>query len=137
MTHVGIFNEYYFQNTDTMNGVEETELMNFYPQYGVSQNPITQEREYYIGLGFTSKYDGDGIKKYGRVPTKLIIVLDISGSMEGYMKIVKNTLLNMLNRLGQNDYLGIILFDDVADILLEMQKWSELEKERDKLEYRI
>ena len=64
-----------------------------------------------------SKYDGEGIKKYGRPPAKVVVVLDISGSMGGYIKIVTNTLLNMLNRLGPDDYLGIVLFDDVAEVL--------------------
>jgi hypothetical protein len=37
--------------------------------------------EYYVGCGMRGKLDGDGIKKHGRPPVQLSIVLDISGSM--------------------------------------------------------
>jgi hypothetical protein len=37
--------------------------------------------EYYVGCGMRGKLDGDGIKKHGRPPVQLAIVLDISGSM--------------------------------------------------------
>ncbi len=37
--------------------------------------------EYYVGCGMRCKLDGEGIKKHGRPPVQLSIVLDISGSM--------------------------------------------------------
>ncbi len=71
-------------------------------------------------MGFVSKYDGIGIKKYGRPPAKVVIVLDISGSMSGYMETVRTTLLNMLSKLRPDDYFGIVLFDNVAEVLQDM-----------------
>lgn len=47
-------------------------------------NPVDDgsgKLEHYVGCGMRGKLDGDGIMKYGRLPVKLVIVLDISGSM--------------------------------------------------------
>jgi hypothetical protein len=38
--------------------------------------------EYYVGCGMRGKLDGEGIRKHGRPPVQLSIVLDISGSMD-------------------------------------------------------
>ena len=71
----------------------------------------------------TSKYDGNGIKKFGRAKCKLVIVLDISGSMgdsfnyketKSKLDIAKSVMKSMLEHISPEDYYSLILFDDVA-----------------------
>ena len=38
--------------------------------------------EYYVGCGMRGKLDGEGIRKHGRPPVQLSLVLDISGLMD-------------------------------------------------------
>eukprot|EP01015_Nassula_variabilis_P031942 TRINITY_DN731_c0_g1_i19.p1 TRINITY_DN731_c0_g1~~TRINITY_DN731_c0_g1_i19.p1 ORF type:complete len:346 (+),score=65.88 TRINITY_DN731_c0_g1_i19:65-1102(+) len=41
------------------------------------------------------------------------------------------------DRLQPDDYLGIVLFDDYAEVLVDLQKWSELSSKRDEIEFKI
>ncbi len=46
-----------------------------------SFNQLMDRQEYFVNVGLISKYDGKGILKYGRPKVKIVILLDISGSM--------------------------------------------------------
>ncbi len=60
-------------------------MLNLVSGYAETRDPLTNELEKYISLGLISKFDGNGILKYGRPFCKIILVLDISGSMgEGF-----------------------------------------------------
>jgi hypothetical protein len=88
----------------------------------------------------TSKYDGDGIKKYGRPKCKLVIVLDISGSMSDIfyskkssstskLETAKSVLKSMINQISPSDFYSLVLFDTVADIVYPLTKFSEIDKD--------
>lgn len=56
-----------------------------------------------------------------REPKGIVFVIDRSGSMgSGRLELVKQTLIDMLPRLGQDDYLSVVTFDDTAIVELEL-----------------
>ncbi len=36
------------------------------------------------------------------------------------MEVSKNTLINMLDNLEESDYFGLVLFDDVAEVCIDL-----------------
>ncbi len=56
-----------------------------------------------------------------REPKGIVFVIDRSGSMgNGRLELVKQTIIDMLPRLGQEDYLSVVTFDDQARVELPM-----------------
>ena len=52
----------------------------------------------------------------------LVFCIDRSGSMgNGRLELVKQTILDLLPRLGANDYVGIVTFDDSAQVVAPMK----------------
>lgn len=57
-----------------------------------------------------------------RVPLNIALVIDRSGSMQGdKLKYVKEAVNFVVDNLGANDYLSIVIYDDAVDVLLEPQ----------------
>ena len=133
ITYEGLFYDYYF---DT-NQLEECEKL-FCPSYSyaMTQDPLSKENEYYLSLGLNS-----GIKEtdFKRKKLNLIVVLDISGSMDSTfnkyyydepfngeksgvendftktkMTIAAESLVGLLEHLNDDDQFGMVLFDDQA-----------------------
>jgi len=86
----------------------------------------------------TSKYDGDGIKKYGRPPINFVIVLDTSGSMEcsfsndtsaSKIQIAKESLVTLLKHLHPEDRFALIGFTEKATVVQDLKKWGECNQE--------
>jgi hypothetical protein len=78
--------------------------------------------EFYVGCGLRCKLDGEGIKKQGRPPVKLAIVLDISGSMrqefrygenKSKLQVAIDCVMTLLDNLQPTDSFGLVAFDDV------------------------
>jgi Ca-activated chloride channel family protein len=56
-----------------------------------------------------------------REPKGIVFVIDRSGSMgNGRLELVKQTIIDMLPRLGAEDYLSVVTFDDSARVELEL-----------------
>ena len=56
-----------------------------------------------------------------REPKGIVFVIDRSGSMGGgRLELVKQTIVDMLPRLGQDDYLSVVTFDDKPRVELEL-----------------
>ncbi len=130
ITYEGLFYEYFF---DTGKQEECHEL--FCPSFtkAISADPISGEEEYYLSVGLNS-----GIKAgdFKRKPLNLVVVMDISGSMgsqfDAYyydgkgtvgdaevssktkMEVAKESLVDLIGHLNDEDRLGIVLFDDQA-----------------------
>ena len=115
LTHEGIINENYYKLKK-----KETKLLsNFEISYASITNPITQNREYFLGLLSKSKYDGVGLRE----PIDIGIALDISGSMsftmnnndndkdESRLDIAKKSLITFINNLSEKDNISITAFD--------------------------
>ena len=111
VTHEGTINENYYKLKK-----KETKLIsNFEISYASIKNPITQKREYFLGLLGKSKYDGIGLRE----PIDIGIVLDISGSMsdnmnkknESRLDVAKKSLITFINNLSENDNISITAFN--------------------------
>lgn len=56
-----------------------------------------------------------------RDPKGIVFVIDRSGSMgNGRLELVKQTIIDMLPRLGREDYLSVVTFDDQANVELPL-----------------
>lgn len=125
ITYNGLFSEYYFDTSNEK--VPENNEDLFYPTYSsaVSKDPITGEEEYYLSVGLNSNIKEEDFK---RKNLNLVLVLDISGSMQsGFnsyyynleeenesktkMQVAKESINMLIDRLGPNDSLGIVLFE--------------------------
>jgi Ca-activated chloride channel family protein len=134
ITYEGLFYGYYF---DT--GEQEECRQLFCPSYSyaVTRDPFSGEAEYYLSVGLNS-----GIKEgdFHRKKLNLVIVLDISGSMsspfDSYyydqfgnrvelevtgedlektkIEIAAESVVALLDHLGDDDRLGMVLFNDSA-----------------------
>jgi Ca-activated chloride channel homolog len=103
--------------------------------YSKCRHPLTGEIEEFLGLALLTSQDG----KNQREDLNLVIVLDISGSM-GSVFVSKNkkdseeTLIqtavkciaDLIKELKPNERLGIVLFDNVAQVLQPIMTVSEI-----------
>ena len=146
ITYNGLFYDYYF---DTGKKTQSEHL--FSPSYSCanSKDPISSKNEYYITVGQNSN-----IKEtdFQRKKLNLVIVLDISGSMfsifssyyydgllndkknisksdddnKTKMEISKESLNILIDHLKSDDKLGIVLFNEEAEILNKIEKISKM-----------
>lgn len=144
ITYNGIFSEYYF-DTGNDNAEENTEDM-FYPSYSVakSKDPISGEDEYYMSVGLNSNIKESDFQ---RKKLNLVLVLDISGSMDSYfdeyyydysfeenekdaktkMKIAQESINMLIDRLNPDDSLGIVLFESGSHVAKELNLNSNVD----------
>lgn len=79
---------------------------------------------YFVQLGFSS---GLTAETFERTPLNLVVVLDRSGSMSGAsgedeiskMEAVKSALIHMVGRLGPEDRLALVLFNNGPETVME------------------
>ena len=132
LTYEGIFYDYYF---DTGNMGETSDEM-FYPSYStaVSNDPISGEEEYYLSVGLNSNIKESDFQ---RKKLNLVIVLDISGSMDSSfdsyyydldneendeenskskMRLAEESLNILIDQLNEDDSLGIVLFESYSHL---------------------
>ena len=143
----GKFHEYFFET-----GMKKTDKL-LEASYSVAlDNNLKKSKnsDYYISLGLNSCEDG----KNNRNPLNLVIILDISGSMDDILNIAENSnnhegklanvenkkpqtklslakdnILQIFSILKEDDRLGIVLFDDKVDLLQPIRKFSKINLE--------
>lgn len=130
ITYNGLFYDYYFET-----GKQRQSEDLFSPSYSmaISKDPISSKDEYYMTVGLNSNIKQSDFK---RKKQNIVVVLDISGSMESslqsyyydegnsiFSKLKKNKskmeLANeavnlMIDELNDDDRFGMVLFDDGA-----------------------
>lgn len=133
ITYNGLFCDYYF---DT--GVSQKTDDLFSPAYSkaVSSDPISGKNEYYMTVGLNSNIKQSDFK---RKKQNIVVVLDISGSMDSSMdsyyydrnnksildyvkpdtyktkmQLANESVNLMLDKLNDDDRFGMVLFDDQA-----------------------
>ena len=89
----------------------------------IEYNCLKAEEKSALGLMFevtAPESPADDTPK-AREPKGIVFVIDRSGSMgNGRLELVKQTITDMLPRLGQEDYLSVVTFDDNARVELEL-----------------
>lgn len=130
ITYNGLFYDYYFE---TGKAKESSEL--FSPSYSmaISKDPISAEKEYYMTVGLNSNIKQSDFK---RKKQNIVVVLDISGSMESplnsyyydennsifsnlkknksKMELANESVNLMIDELNDDDRFGMVLFDNSA-----------------------
>lgn len=150
MTYEGLFYDYYF---DTGAGTECEEL--FCPSYSVavSADPFSGDDEYYLSVGLNS---GLTEADFERKKLNLVIVLDVSGSMDSQfdsyyydsagnhvlredrtgddlktkMQLASESVAGMLDHLNGDDSLGVVLFDDQAHTSKPLESMGSADREK-------
>jgi Ca-activated chloride channel family protein len=132
ITYEGQFYNHYF---DTALGGNECKEL-FCPSYATAKrkNNFSDEKEFFLAVGLNSGIDE---KDFKRKKLNLVVVLDISGSMnsnfDAYhydklgnkvsnkedsvkqkMKIANESIVSMLSHLNDDDRVGVVLFDHNA-----------------------
>ena len=86
-------------------------------------NCVKESQKSALGLMFevtAPESPADDLPK-AREPKGIVFVIDRSGSMGGgRLELVKQTIVDMLPRLGQDDYLSVVTFDTQARVELEL-----------------
>jgi len=127
ITYEGVFYDHYFKTEKK----EECKDL-FCPSYTTykRENPYAKEEDFYISVGLNSNIKASDFK---RKKLNIVVVLDISGSMnssfDSYyydknkdanepkvskMQVANESLVSMINHLGDDDRLGVVLFDNQA-----------------------
>ena len=121
ITYGGIFNSTYFK----LNSKEEKKNINMEISLASVINPISKEKEVWLGTLLKSKYDGQKINKL----IDLSIAIDISGSMSGSrINMAKKSLIQLIQKLNDDDNIAISKFNNNSEPIFKYQKVSELKK---------
>jgi Ca-activated chloride channel family protein len=140
VTYEGLFYDYYFDSGECEPG---SKLFNPSYSFAVTKDPFSGNTEYYLTVGLNS-----GMKEsdFARKTLNLVIVLDISGSMsESYTEYyydqwgvhhslsreegsqsqrkidsAKDSVIELLRKLGPDDRFSIVLFNSSAILLQPM-----------------
>lgn len=151
ITYEGLFSDYYF---DT-GAVQQCEKL-FCPSYSyaISQDPLSEKDEYYLSVGLNS-----GIKEsdFERKKLNLVVVLDISGSMQSTfdryyydqfgnqferpsapeddfakakINVATESIAGMIDHLRDDDRLGIVLFNHEAHVAKPLESMEAADRDR-------
>lgn len=102
-----------------------------------SFNPMTSEHEKYLSVGLLSSEDGKNVRQ----PLNLIIVLDISGSMEATLSekkwykhsqskldLARSCTKNIYSQLKDGERLGVLTFNNFSEVILPIQTKKNIDK---------
>lgn len=142
ITYEGLFYDYSF---DTGKSQECEKLFCPSYSYAISKDPFSKNDDYYLSVGLNS-----GIKEsdFARKNLNLVIVLDVSGSMRSQfnsyhydnsqtpqddnkkskMQLANESVVGLLDHLTEDDNLGIVLFDNNAQIAKPMESMGFTDK---------
>jgi len=121
LTYEGIFNSAYFK----LDSKEEKKTINMEISLASMRNPLSNEKEVWLGTLLKSKYDGQKINKL----IDLSIAIDVSGSMDGErINMAKKSLIQLIQKLNDEDNIAISKFDEESKPVFNYQKISELKK---------
>ena len=125
----GFINENYF----SINEQEKNLIQNMEIAHAITTNPITKEKDAFIGLIFKSKYDGIGNRK----PIDMSIALDISGSMSSIdgkdyksrINLAKESLKKLVSIMDEEkDKMSLITFNGKTKKIFELLNRNEIQK---------
>ena len=115
VTYEGIFNSTYFK----LNSKEEKKALNMEISLASVINPLSKEKEVWLGTLLKSKYDGKKINKL----IDLSIAIDVSGSMRGpRINTAKQSLIQLIQKLNNDDNIAISKFNHNSEPIFKYQK---------------
>ena len=146
ITYEGLFYDYYF---DTGESKPCQKL--FCPSYtqAISKDPFSGKIDNYLAVGLNS-----GVQDFKRKKQNIVVVLDISGSMSSpfdqyyydkfgnmvplseeeresqsktKLDLAERSINNMIDHLGRDDRLGIVLFDHSAYLAKPLSLMSDID----------
>ena len=121
LTYEGIFNSTYFE----LNSKETQKSMNMEISLASVKNPISNEKEIWLGTLLKSKHDGQKINN----SIDISIALDISGSMSGErINMAKKSLTQLIQKLKDDDNIAISTFNTNSYTIFEYQSVLNLKK---------
>lgn len=149
ITYEGLFNEYYFDTGESL--VDELMACDqlFCPTYALAQssNPLSEEMETFLSVGLTS---GMAEADFARKSLNLVVVIDVSGSMDEPFhryyydneaasnsaqsdkdvttpkaEVAGIAVTAMLDHLEADDRLGIVLFNEDAEMAKSLRTMDE------------
>jgi len=121
VTYEGIFNSTFFK----INSKEDKKTINMEISLASVINPISNEKEVWLGTLLKSKYDGKKIDKL----IDLSIAIDVSGSMSGSrINMAKKSLIQLIQNLNEEDNITISKFNENSTPIFQYQKVSQLKK---------
>ena len=136
LTYEGLFSESYFK----INKKEKNHINNIEISSSHIINPLTNEKETWIGLQTKSKYDGIGIRE----PIDICILIDISGSMSSIVEkninrldMAKNSVLKFISNIDDKDNICIMEFNDETKVIIPMTKGDKFKKNLTKFSEKI
>ena len=136
LTYEGLFSESYFK----INKKEKNYINNIEISSAHIINPLTNEKETWIGLQTKSKYDGIGIRE----PIDICILIDISGSMSSIVEkninrldMAKNSVLKFISNIDDKDNICIMEFNDETKVIIPMTKGDKFKKNLTKFSEKI
>ena len=121
LTYEGILNSSYFK----INSRENKKTLNMEISLASLKNPLTLEKEIWLGILLKSKYDGQKLNEL----IDLSIAIDISYSMSGdRINMAKKSLIQLIQKLNDEDNITISKFNDKSETIFTYQKVSDLKK---------
>jgi Ca-activated chloride channel family protein len=143
LTVEGIFSEYYFDTADEWQDAESSKKL-FYPTYSFARSPDplgaedNQEGEIWMSVGLNSDVKVEDLR---RPKLNLVLSVDTSGSMncpcsdystdkesrKSKMQLANEAVVSLLSKLQPDDHVGIVLFNNDAQVLLPLTSVAELD----------
>lgn len=148
LTYEGLFYDYYFET-----GADKPCKKLFCPTYAraVSKDPLSGEPQYFLSVGLTSGMDE---RDFARKKLNLVVVLDISGSMgspfnryhynrfgskkrsdskgsnKSKMQVAAASLVALVDKLKDDDRLGVVLFDNQAYLAKPLSPMGQVDVDK-------
>jgi len=140
LSYEGLYHDYYFDTA-----AEEPCETRFCPSYSraVTRDPISNETERFLAVGLNS---GISQAEFQRERLDLVVVLDVSGSMESRfnqyyydengdrrevgdnqrkMAAASDAVVSLTERLGEGDRFGLVTYEDDASTVQELRAVGE------------
>ena len=110
------------------------------PLHSCSPSENFDEDQHWLGINFTTKYDGNKMKQQDRYDLNLVITLDISGSMKtpfhinepsssaskSKLAVAIECISALLWQLRSDDYFSLIVFNTTPTVIQPLTKWSKI-----------
>eukprot|EP01060_Flectonema_neradi_P007193 TRINITY_DN149_c2_g2_i2.p1 TRINITY_DN149_c2_g2~~TRINITY_DN149_c2_g2_i2.p1 ORF type:complete len:900 (+),score=175.98 TRINITY_DN149_c2_g2_i2:37-2700(+) len=142
LTHESVFSQHSFPF-----GKDENQLLSTDCYGGNVKDPVSGKDEAYLTVGLRTKFDGKGVRKYGRPRLNLVVVIDSSGPMNGSLqstsrlnsKIIskldaaKHCIVGeggLISQMNEDDQIAIVAFHSESRIIQPLTQVKKIVPDR-------